>query len=82
MKTNLDKFIEIYTEHLKHEVETNPQDYFWSISDLPVVVNKMKNAMEKGTFNKDSKAIKKTCKQLNIKHTYTEMRAFFKGDLT
>lgn len=37
----------------------------------------MRKAFQEGVFSKDSVAIKRTCKHLGIKHTYTAMKEYF-----
>lgn len=71
-------FQEIYTEELARH---------WNGSDYAYVVNmgytpetlaaKMTNSLKAGVGNKDSLAIKATCKRLNIKHTYKEIKEYF-----
>lgn len=77
--TNKEYFIQLYEEELARSIKEHPDKYFWPISELPAVVARMKVAFEKGSFNKDSLAIKSVCKRLNIKHTYTDIGAFFKS---
>lgn len=75
---NFDCFMDVYVEKLKEALVLYPQDYSWPESALPVVVEKMRAAIEKGTFNKDGHAFKATCKQLKIKHTYKAIQEFIK----
>jgi thermostable 8-oxoguanine DNA glycosylase len=38
---------------------------------------KMIAALERGSYNKDSKAIKRTCKEIGIRYTYRAIREFY-----
>lgn len=76
---NTEKFLEIYKKNLRKSHEENPQDYAWPISELENVFKRMSDAIERGSFNKDSKAFKQTCKELKIKHTYRDIENFLKG---
>jgi hypothetical protein len=73
---NLDKFMEVYTRHLKLAVESHPEEYVYSMDELFVVLARMRNAFAHKSFNKDSRAIKATCKELKIKHTYRDIETF------
>lgn len=67
---NFETFIDIYREELAKAHSAHPNEYVWPISELETVVERMRGAIERGTFNKDSRAFKAVCKQLGIKHTY------------
>lgn len=73
---NLQCFLDEYRTQLKLAVESRPEDYAWPISDFDIVFERMSRAIERGSFNKDSEAIKKTCKSLGIKHTYSAIKEF------
>ena len=76
---NFDTFSQIYTEELGKAVLAYPEEYTWPVENVPTVAAKMIQAFRAGTYNKDSRAIKATCKRLNIKHTYTAINAYLKG---
>jgi len=73
---NFECFMEIYEESLKEARLKYPDDYSWPDSEFQTVIQRMRTAVEKGTFNKDSHAFKITCKKLKIKHTYTAIKDF------
>lgn len=73
---NFECFMEIYSEKLKEIRGKYPDEYAWNESELPIVLGKMRVAIEKGSYNKDSKTFKATCKELGIKHTYTAIDEF------
>lgn len=74
--TNRERFEAVYREELPKAVLKYPEDYAWPVEQAPVVADKMMRALDAGTFNKDSRAFRATCKVLGIKHTYQAIRAF------
>lgn len=76
---NFDTFIQTYTEELKRAVTEHPEDYGWPVENVPTVVGKMAEAFKRKTYNKDGRAIKATCKRLNIKYTYTAINAYLEA---
>lgn len=78
-RTNFYIFTEVYTEELGKAVLKYPEEYVWPVEDVPNVAAKMIEAFRRGSYNKDSRAIKATCKRLNIKHTYREINAYLNG---
>lgn len=70
------KFVEVYEKNLRLALKEKPNEYAWPESDLPKVLERMKTAIKNGSFNKDGYAFKKTCKELGIKHTYTEIKKY------
>lgn len=73
---NFECFIDVYTEKLKQARIKYPNNYQWPDSEFNTVIARMRTAIEKGSFNKDSHAFKMTCKELKIKHTYTAIKEF------
>ena len=78
--TNFDTFAQVYTEELEKAVLKYPEEYVWPVENVPTVAAKMIQAFRAGTYNKDSRAMKATCKRLNIKHTYTAINAYLKAE--
>lgn len=72
----LDKFMDAYVPALHEAVQKYPEMYAWPIENVPVVAERMKYAIVRGSFNHDSKAFKITCKNLGIKHTKTAIKQF------
>jgi len=58
-----------YTPALKKAVQKYPDDYQWPIENVPVVADRMKNALERGSYNHNSPAFRWACKTLGIKPT-------------
>ena len=73
---NFECFMEVYQKHLKACLEKYPDQYAWNIDELDTVLNRMRTAIERGSFNKESKAFKDTCKELGINHTYKAIQEF------
>ncbi len=73
---NLQCFLDCYYQNLLKARREYPEEYAWPDSEMSVVFNRMTKAIKTGTFNKDSRAFKATCKELKIKHTYTAIREF------
>lgn len=74
--TNRELFKQTYAEQLEYAHRMNPEEYFWPIEELPLVLSRINAAIDKGSFNKDGKAFKATCKILKIKHTYRDIENF------
>lgn len=66
---------DIYREELANAVRDYPNEYAWPIDQVPVVADRMVDAMKRGSYNKDGRAFKATCRRLGIKHTYTAINA-------
>lgn len=73
---NFECFLEVYAEKLKEALKLHPEEYAWPESELPKVLERMRAAIERGTFNKDGHAFKAACKELKIKHTYKAIKEF------
>ena len=73
---NFECFIEVFTQKLLRFLETHPQDYAYSKEQLPILMPRFRESIKTGNFNKDGHAIKATCKELKIKHTYKAIKEF------
>lgn len=73
---NLQCFLDCYYQNLIKARREYPEEYTWPDSEMDLVFNRMTEAIKKGSFNKDSRTIKATCKELKIKHTYTAIAKF------
>ncbi len=73
---NLQCFLDCYYKNLVKARREFHEEYAWPDSELETVFEHMASAIEKGSFNKDSRAFKATCKELKIKHTYTAIKEF------
>lgn len=85
MKTSREqfqRFIGVYKEELEKSVRACPDDYAWALSDIDTVLERMTRAIERGSFNKDTPAFRRTCKQLGIKHTYKAINDFITLEVT
>ena len=77
--SKLDEWIKIYEENLVKAVIEHPDLYGWPVEQAHNVALKMRIAFENGYFNKDSLAIRTTCKHFGIKFTYASIKTFLKG---
>jgi hypothetical protein len=66
----------VYRVELERAVKEHPEEYGWPVENVPVVVDRMMAAIRAETFNKDSRAIRATCKAFGLKHTYKALRAW------
>jgi hypothetical protein len=65
-----------YTAQLAFAVQNYPNEYSYSIVAIPNVASRMRAAFERKSYNKDGRAIKATCKALNIPYTYKGINDF------
>ena len=72
----LDQFMEVYERHLTENMKANPKDYRYGFEQIPKMVQCMKIAIQNKAYLKESPTIKRTCKELNIPHTYTAINQF------
>lgn len=69
-------FLSTYLINLEQTRLEFPEQYYWPISDLSLVVDRMAKAFERGSYSKDGIAFKRTCQQLGISHTYKAINEF------
>lgn len=74
----LDTFMAIYAAQLEASMRSFPDDYAYGLGELPKVLERMRSAVTRGSFNKDSPAFRKTCKELGIKHTYKAIAEYLR----
>lgn len=79
-QSNVEGFAKVYVEELTKQVLKYPTDYGFTVEQVPVVVEKMKAAFIRGSYNKDGRGITATCQRLGIKATYKALNAFFAGE--
>lgn len=75
-RSNLRLFLDTYKAALWQAHADYPQDYAFPKENLPACFERMEKAIVTGSFNKEGRAFKATCKQLGIKHTYAAINAF------
>lgn len=80
MKTNLDKWMEVYAQELIKALAKFPEQYTFPHDRLPIVIERMRIAFERGNYHNSGHAIKATCKHFGIKQTYFAINTFLKGD--
>ena len=68
--SNKEFFKLIYGIQLKRSKQSVPEAYAWDMNQLPVVLERMCQAIDKKSFSKDGAAFKLTCKVIGIPYTY------------
>ena len=71
----VDLFCAVYQKSL--EICHSNGEYLWDISELPRVMDRMRAAFVRGTYNKEGKALDRTRNILGIKHTRRDMERYF-----
>ena len=66
----------VYEPALLAAVVKYPTEYSLMPEQVPGVAVKMRAAFEKGSYNKDGRAVKATCKSLGIPHTYAAINEY------
>lgn len=83
-KPPIDLFVAEYTRQLTRVLTADAmkpageREYAYDLRALPGVVEKMRAAFVRGSFNKDGKAIRATCKALGIPYTYAGIKNYLK----
>lgn len=74
---NLAAFADEYLQQLIKRIDEAPEDFMHGRDTKVTELHaKMMDAIERNSFNKDSVAIKRTCKALGIGYTYRDIRAY------
>ncbi len=76
-----DTFLAQYRSDLEQAVIDHNEDYGYGIERVPEVFGRMVAAIDRGSFNKDSRAFKATCKKLGIKHTYKAIADYLASEV-
>jgi hypothetical protein len=80
-ETNYDRFTAALTKHYVTLFETDKEYAFAKVMGTPEkLALKMTRALYDGNANKDGEGIKRTCKELGIKQTYTAIKAYLNGE--
>jgi len=74
--TQFEQFMSEYEKQLSIAVKKYPLEYGFKPEVIPSVVEKMKKAFLKGSYNKEGRALKATCKALSIPYTYIAINQF------
>lgn len=74
----MEKWMQVFEAKLREAIQNHPDEYAYPLSEIEFVLHRMRGAFERGSYNKDSHAIKATCKHLGIKHTYAAIAEFIK----
>jgi len=74
--TNFDAFIKVYIEELEAVVRKHPEEYRWPIENFQRIIEKMIEGFRTKTYSLEGRAIRATCKRLDIHQTYKDINAF------
>lgn len=77
--SNRERFLTEYRAQLALAREQFPEEYVWPESELERVYGRMVEAIDRGSYSKDSRALRAVCRLLRIKHTYTGIRAYLEA---
>lgn len=69
---NFETFMEEYAKQLRVSFDTDSR----YVHDYDETLKRMRAAIERGNYIKDTDAFKRTCKALGIKHTYKAIKEF------
>ena len=79
--SNADRFIEVLTAQYRDLFANDPEYAYSAQRTTPeALAGKMTVGLAKGSANKDGLGIKRTCKALGIKYTYTAIRAYLTAE--
>jgi hypothetical protein len=78
-ETRFKIFAALYRAKLEEAVRNFPGDYHWDPHEIDGVISRMEAAIRRGSFNKDGRAFKATCKALGINHTYKAIYTYLAG---
>lgn len=78
--TNRERFTERYSMSLQYDIEQNPEEYSYPISQIPIVVAKMLLAIDRGSFSfSSSPAMKRAAAYFNIR-SQAGLREFIRNN--
>jgi hypothetical protein len=71
-----------WERYFRLNLRAHPAQYATDANDpdaIDLVVTRMRSAIDRGTYNKDSASFKAACKELGIKHTYKAIGTYLDG---
>lgn len=72
-------FADTYHSSLEEAVRQYPEDYPWhKTKPVKMVVESMVLAVERGSYNKDGRAMKNTFKKLGLAYTYKALDSWLR----
>lgn len=72
-------FAGMFRKHLEVAYKEHPEDYGRFIVDPVLVAERMQRALVEGTYSHTGRAMKATCVELGIKHTYSAIEDYLNG---
>ena len=70
------EFIRVYRIKLLESIKRDPSHYFWDVSEIDTVMERIKAAILRLSFNKDTRAFKATFRALKIKNTWRDIETY------
>ena len=80
MRTNWGRFAEIYAAELRREYTAHPEQYEWPVEMLDSVVERMAEALARGSAHTKSNALARTARALGIKNTIKGWRDYLNAE--
>jgi hypothetical protein len=72
-------FMAAYGTALEKAVTEHPDEYGYPVSGVPAVVNRMRRALEVGSYNHAGRGFAGACRALGLKHTRRAIENFLHG---
>ena len=72
----IDDFLAEYTIQLTRAVTRHPTLYSYSVSQVPGVITRIREALPANKYMTNGRAFRATCRNLGIKPTYKAVRDF------
>ncbi len=79
-EARLADFEAVYRVELAEAVTNYPDEYAYGAEQVPAVVGRMMDAIRARSYNKDSRALRRTFKAFGIPHTYKGLRAWLDNE--
>lgn len=77
MSTNRERWLATYTEELERAMSEHPDEFLWKPGTTAAgLAARMTDSLARGLANKDSRAIRATCRRLGVTHTYKAIQPF------
>lgn len=71
-------FNKTFAKHLRKNKVLNPTGYGWTMDQFEIVLMRLYDSFENGSFNKDTLSVQQTCEELGIPHTYKAIREYLR----
>lgn len=75
----LETFCAAWEKHFRAQVVAHPEQYAAHPKQYAWLIVRMRTAIARGSYNKDSASFRLACKELGIKHTYKAITSYLEG---